>query len=333
MVYIYKKTVGGRVYYYLRASVRVEGKQVVRDIAYVGNSLEEIQKALTKLPKYEKEIRKTYKTLRNFIESNRYLEKVKVLKLKRDSYLGDRLNEVEACKMHYNSMFQRQNKKTQEEVYKQFIIEFAFNTASIEGNTITLKQAKELLEEGITPKGKTLREIYDIQNTERVFNELLIKKEAISHESIIAIHESLLKNIDVRVGYRTQDIHVVKANFKSSPKEYIQTDMTLLLEWYTKHKKELHPLVLAMLFHHKFEKIHPFFDGNGRTGRMIMNYILMKNGYPPIIIHNRLRNIYLNAMRKADASAPTRSELREYKELIEYGVNECIATYWNTFLL
>lgn len=244
MVYIYKKTIGLKNYYYLRASVREKGKQFVKDLAYLGNSLEEVQKALDKLPQYEKEIRKTYRTLKNFIESNRYLEKVKALKLKHDFYLGEKLNDVEACKLHYNTVFQKENELTRQEVYKQFVIEFAFNTNSIEGNTITLKQAHDLLVEGITPKEKTLREIYELQNTEPVFNELFVKKEDISHEIIIDIHKNLLKNIDLRVGYRMRDIHVVRAHFTSSLGQYVSTDMKLLLQWYHAHKKELHPLVL-----------------------------------------------------------------------------------------
>lgn len=333
MVYIYKKTIGAKNYYYLRASVRKNGKQVVKDIAYLGNSLEDVQKALGKLPLYEKEIRKTYRTLKNFIESNRYIEKVKALKIKHDPYLDQKLIDVEACKLHYNAVFQKEDELTQQEVYKQFIIEFTFNTTSLEGNTITLKEAHDLLEESLTPKGKTLREIYDVQNTERMFSQLLVKQEKISHDLIIEIHKKLMQNIDVRLGYRTRDVRVVHARFRSSPAEYVKTDMDLLLAWYEKNKNVLHPLALAAIFHHKFERIHPFMDGNGRTGRILMNYILIKHRYPPIIIHKKLRDFYLDALKDADESPLTKSELKYYKELVHTLADELAGTYWNVFLV
>ena len=332
MVYIYKKTLGTKIYYYLRASERKQGKIITKDIAYLGSSLEEVKKALINLPKYSEQIRKAYKTINNFLESNHYLEKSKTLKLKKDEFLMERLYEIEACKLHYNSEFKNNLELTKQEIIKNFIIEFAFNTTSIEGNTIKLNEARNLLQEGITPKDKTLREVYDLQNTEKVFMELLNKKEEIGHELIVYIHSKLMENIDARKGYRLQDVRVIKANFKATPAPYTKTDMNLLLEWYGKNKKVLHPLVLATIFHHKLEKIHPFMDGNGRTGRMLLNYILLINNYPPLIIHTKIRIEYLKALRMADESKPNEIKKEHYQKLIDFNSEEMIKTYWNIFL-
>ena len=332
MVYIYKKPVGTKTYYYLRASERKQGKIITKDIAYLGSSLEELKRALNNLPKYSEQIRKAYKTINNFLKSHHYLEKAKVLKLKKDEFLGERLYEIEACKLHYNSEFKNNQELTKQEIIKNFIIEFAFNTTSIEGNTIKLNEARNLLQEGITPKGKTLREIYDLQNTEKVLMKLLAENEEISHELIIDIHSKLMENIDARKGYRTQDVRVIKANFKSTPAPYVKTDMGLLLEWYDKNKKKYHPLVLATVFHHKFEKIHPFLDGNGRAGRMILNYVLLMYNYPPLIIHTKIRSEYLNALRAADESKPNELKNEHYQKLIDFNADEMTKTYWNIFL-
>ena len=263
---------------------------------------------------------------------NRYLEKIKALKLKSDAFLGSKLLNVEACKLHYNSEFKHNQELTKQEIWKNFMIEFAYNTASIEGNTIKLNEARNLLQEGVTPKNKPLRDIYDLKNTEDVFMKLFYFKEEINHNFIIDIHKELLKNIDPRIGYRTQDVRVIKANFKATPTPYVKTDMDLLLEWYEKNRNKLHPLVLAIIFHHKFEKIHPFFDGNGRTGRMLMNYILIQNNYPPIVIHTKLKTSYLQALRKADNSNLTKNEKEDYDKIIEFIVDEMSNTYWNIFL-
>ena len=332
MVYIYKKIVGDKIYYYLRASERKKGKIIIKDIAYLGNSLEEIKKELNNLPKYSEKIRKAYKTINNFLESNYYLEKAKALKLKKDEYLGERLYEIEACKLHYNSTYKNNQELTKEEIIKNFIIEFAYNTTSIEGNTIKLNEARNLLQEGQTPKNKTLREIYDLQNTEKTFLKLLETTEELNHELIINIHTNLMENIDARKGYRTQNVRVIKSNFKATPAPYVKTDMNLLIEWYNKNKEKLHPLNLATIFHHKFEKIHPFMDGNGRTGRMILNYILLKHSYPPIIIHMKTRTEYLNVLRIADNSKPEEAKIEYYQKLVEFNSDELTKTYWNIFL-
>ncbi|MBI3334121.1 Fic family protein [Candidatus Pacearchaeota archaeon] len=334
MVYIYRKPIGDKNYYYLRISERKNKKVISKDIAYLGSSIDEVRLNLDKLKKYKEQIRKSYKKINSFLESNHFLEKAQKLKLKKDKYLADRTEEVEACKIHYYETFNKMDSLTRKEIFQNYIVEFAYNTASIEGNTINLDEARNLLNEGIAPKGKTLREIYDLQNTERVFFELIDKKliEELSHELIIEIHDKLLEKIDERRGYRASDIRVIRSNFDASPGKYVKTDMNLLLKWFNENKDKLHPLVLAVVFHHKFEKVHPFMDGNGRTGRMVMNYILMKNKMPPTIIHKKTREEYLNAMRKADECDLWKIDEKGYSKLIEYGASEFIATYWNIFL-
>ncbi len=332
MVYIYKKPVGNKIYYYLRASERKNGKVIAKDIAYLGSSLEEIKQSLEKLPQHSEKIRKAYKTIHNFLESNRYLQKAKESKLKKDEWLGDKTPEIEACKIHYNNEFRKNPAPTKQEIYKNFIIEFAYNTASIEGNTIKLDEARKLLDEGLTPKNRTLREIYDLQNTEKVFLFLLEKKQELSHDLIINIHKSLMENIDDRMGYRTSDVRVIRANFKATPAPYVKTDMDILFKWYEQSKKYLHPLVIATIFHHKFEKIHPFMDGNGRTGRILFDAVLINNNYPPVIVHKKKRDKYLQALRTADPSYLSKANKEHYQKLIDFMAEEMTETYWNIFL-
>lgn len=331
MVYIYKKTIGNTMYYYLRASVRKGDKVLAKDIAYLGNSLDEVQKSLDSLPKYSQQIRKAYKTIKNFLESNRYAEKIRLLKLKKDPNLTKQV-EVESCRLHYDEVFKKLPELTKQEIFRNFAVEFAFNTTSIEGNTIKLNEVRSLLLEGLTPKNKTIREIYDVQNTEKVFMHLLESNKQLSHELIIDIHKRLMENIDLRIGYRISDVHVIKSNFKATPSPYVKTDMDLLLKWYDKNEAKLHPLVLASIFHHKFEKIHPFMDGNGRTGRMLLCYILMKHSYPPLVVHKKSREKYLQAMRKADPGGINDFSKEIYEALIDLMSNELIESYWNIFL-
>lgn len=334
MAYIYKKNIGNKTYYYLRASIKKNKKQITKDIAYLGDDINEVQNKLDSLNEYKKDIRKAYKTINKFIQTNKYTEKAISLKLKQSPFLSKTNHiKIESCRIHWNNQFNILNELTKQEVLKQFIVEFAFNTASIEGNTITLKQAQNLLMENLSPKNKSLREIYDLQNTEKVFWELYEHKEKkITHELIKKIHSSLLENIDNRTGYRTDEVRVFKMNFKSTPVKYVKADMDLLLNWLNENKSKTHPFVLATMFHHKFEKIHPFMDGNGRTGRMLMNLILLQNNYPPIIIRKKNRAQYLNSLNKADKSDLNKNEKKHYQDLIDFAVKELEESYWNIFL-
>lgn len=335
MVYIYKKTIGNNSYYYLRASVRKGNKTITKDIAYLGDDINKVKKKIQELPaNYTKEIRKAYRTINRFIEANHYLDKIKSMKIKKNNYLTkETLENIEACRLHWNKVFLKSDEKTKQEIFMNFLVEFAFNTTSIEGNTIKLAEARKLLTENLTPKNKTLREIYDLKNTQKVFFDFINNAEKkLNHELICKTHDELLEGIDERKGYRRQDVRVFRMNFKSTPAPYVLTDMSLLIKWYNQNQNKLHPLVLAGLFHHKFEKIHPFMDGNGRTGRLLMNHILMSRGYPPLIVRNRQRQDYIRKLNKADKSELNSIEIENYKELVEFIAKEMIKSYWNIFL-
>lgn len=327
MAYIYRKIINGNPYYYLRISKRVKGKIIVKDVAYLGNNISKINQS-----KYKNEIRNSYRNIKKYIQEEHYIKKIKSKKIKISDYFDLRdLEEIEAIKLHYNNKFLKFDEKTKTEVYKHFLIDFAFNTTSIEGNTISLNEANKLLKENITPKDKTLREVYDIKNTEKVFFNLINSKKNIGHNLIIDIHDNLLDNIDDRNGYRIHDIRVFKASFKSTPFPYIKSDIDILLKNF-KFKKNINPFALCSIFHHKFEKIHPFYDGNGRTGRILMNSLLINDGYPPVIITKKNRSIYLDTLSIADNSDILNFEVKNYKKLVEFAVEEMTAIYWDIFL-
>lgn len=333
MVYIYKKVIHGKPYYYLRISKRVNGKIIVKDVAYLGNNTLDLENKLEKLPSiYKNEIRKAYRNIKKFIQEEYYLKKVGEFKLRENPYLNKNFfEEIEAIKLHFNDYFLKKDKKILMETYNNFLIDFAFNTTSLEGNTITLAEANKLLKENLTPKNRTLREIYDLQNTEKIFFDIINSNKEIGHDFIIWVHDNLMENIDKRKGYRTHDIRVFKSYFEVTPFPYIKADMEILLEWYRNCENKLHPLVLAGIFHQKFEKIHPFSDGNGRTGRMILCYMLMKKNYPPLIIRKSRRGHYLDAMAVGNEADLKSIEPKYYKDLIEYLAEELISSYWNNF--
>ena len=118
------------------------------------------------------------------------------------------------------------------------------------------------------------------------------------------------------------------ATFETSPAEYVKADMNILIRWHAKNKAKSHPLVIAAAFHHKFERIHPFYDGNGRTGRMLLNIILMQSSFPPLIVPNAQRKKYYAALSTADKTDLSRIQ-EPYKEIIQFCYFSLLKT-WNT---
>ncbi|MFH1071864.1 MAG: Fic family protein [Nanoarchaeota archaeon] len=334
MVYIHKKIIGGKAYYTLRISERKGARVITKDICSLGTDLSKIN--LEDLErKYHKKIRKSHKTLKRFLESNVYEERTRKMKLKKQTLLKETdLEVIEAARLHYIDRFLRLDNRTRKDILENFLIRFAVNSTAIEGNTISLKDAARLLREDIIPKDHTMREVNDLTNTKKVFSGLLEMKPELTAQLIIDIHDALLENIDKRKGFRNHDIHILGQPFKPAPAQYIKADIKLLLKWYAEQKMKLHPFVLAVLFHHKFESIHPFSDGNGRTGRMLMNHLLMQHLYPPLVVNRKDRKEYLGAMNAAD-KVVQKSLIRvneEYEQLTHFMTSQLQQSYWDVFL-
>ncbi len=323
-MYIEKKKIGNEWYNYLKVSVRYGDKIRTKSVAYLGKSnltKEELKKALAKYrSKADNLKRETITELK--MESEKKLE----------VFLSkEKLNKIEKISEDFNKKLKFLDEKTRDDMFNDFLIVYAYNTNAIEGNTFTLRDTDLLLNKGITPSGKSLREINDHLNAKEVFNLILRKKISISHKSIIKIHSMLMKNIDKRVGdYRKDNVRVFGATFETSRAEYVRIDMDILLKWYKKNRRMLHPLILAAVFHHKFEKIHPFYDDNGRTGRLISNAILFQNGIPMLVVPDAQRKRYYASLAAADKTGLDKLQL-DHKEIIDFYYFNLLKTYNTIF--
>lgn len=188
---------------------------------------------------------------------------------------------------------------------KYLSIEWTYNSNAIEGNTLTLQETQLVLEEGITIKGKSLREHFEVTNHEQAIQylETLIQnKTNISEKEILYIHSLVLQSIEKDYAgiYRNGQVRIMGANFIPPNAMKIPKMMNDLIQFVSQNTEELDTITLAMRFHHQFVWIHPFFDGNGRTARLMTNLILMKEGYPPAIILKNDRKKYYDALNKAN---------------------------------
>lgn len=323
-MYLEKKKIGEDYYNYLKISVRFGDKVRTKTIAYLGKGVvtkSKAKKIFAKFKKFADKIKQ--KTLEEL--------KLETLNINKELLNEQQLNKLEQIKSNFNKKLKILDKETLKDMYNDFVTLFVFNTNAIEGNTLTLRDTDLLLNKNITPSGKSLREINDHLNSKDAFNFVLEKKPKINHDTIIKIHSLLMKNIDERVGfYRMHNVRVFGARFETSPAEYVKIDTNLLLKWFKKEKNRLHPLILAATFHHKFEKIHPFYDGNGRTGRTLLNLIMINNKLPPLIVPDAQRKRYYNALSEADNTALDKTQLK-HKGIVDFCYFSLLKTYNTVF--
>ncbi len=189
--------------------------------------------------------------------------------------------------------------------YETFLSQFTYNTNAIEGSTLTLQETSLILFENITPKGKSLREINEVLNHKKAFDYILDWKKDIDKKLICKIQGIIVENtlkdeLKNQIGrYRDIQVYIRGAEFVPPKPNNSKRDMARLLRWYNLHKNKTHPLIVAAYFHAAFESIHPFVDGNGRTGRLLLNFILHKKGFPMINILNKDKLYYYNCLDNA----------------------------------
>ena len=187
---------------------------------------------------------------------------------------------------------------------ESMMMEWTYHSNAIEGNTISLQETRVILSDGITIGGKTLREHFETLNHHEAIaalESMVQKKYTMTASDIMHIHGLVLQRIEKEFAgrYRNAGVRITGANF--TPPNALKVDdlMKELLDW-VNEKNDVPLIVKAMMFHHRMVWIHPFFDGNGRTVRLMFNLLLMNAGYPPAIILQQDRKKYYDALNKAN---------------------------------
>jgi len=216
-------------------------------------------------------------------------------------YLGGFLEALEAVKHLNESVLSLLTINEVETYEKDFEISYIQGTTSIEGNTLSLRQAGDLLTNGIAPKSKSLREINEVQNFRRVIQYRRSFKGKVSLDFVRTLHSMIMANIDLESAgqfRRIDDVGITGCDLKVTPSSLVQEELSeAIKEYYTRLEQGYHPFEEAVLFHYRFEMIHPFTDGNGRVGREILNYMLMKAHFPRLLFLGQHRTEYLDALR------------------------------------
>ncbi|MFA9191473.1 Fic family protein [Flavobacterium sp. FZUC8N2.13] len=185
-------------------------------------------------------------------------------------------------------------------------IEWTYNSNSIEGNTLSLRETQMVLQEGITVKGKSLREHFETHNHDKAIDYLfsIVNDDYVLRSiDILSIHGLVLRSIedDFAGRLRNGGVRITGANFVPPNANKVSDLLDELIEFINTNPLGLNDIELASVFHHKLVWIHPFFDGNGRTVRLAMNLLLMRCGFPPAIILKNDRKKYYDALNQANA--------------------------------
>lgn len=258
------------------------------------------------------------------ISKERIQEEIKKFKIelktkKKYEYLTEEdVERIELIRKEYNEYLKKAGKSGVQKFNEWFSTEFTYNTNAIEGSTLNLRETSLILNEKITPKGASLREVWEAKNHKQAFDFMKQYKGDLNEQFILKLNAHILRNIDdYNAGkYREVNVYITGTKLKLPEPEEVPSLMKELIKWYKKNKKKYHPLELSALVSMKFVTIHPFVDGNGRVSRLIMNFILKKNNYPQINIYFREREEYIKCVRKANDE--------KYEQIIKFIIKTLI---------
>jgi len=263
---ITKKKKGAKGYFYLRHSFRKNGKTITKE-KYLG----------AKVPKNINEIILNFRKQLNE-DLNKKLEKIRE---------------------NFQKEWRRYPKSVKIKEKEEIAIAFTYNTNAIEGSTITLEEAREIIHEKIS-SNKPLRDVKETEAHSKVFLKMLDKKEKITNSLLLRWHKEIFGQTKADIAGKFRD-YLIRIGTHIAPDwQEVKGLMNGLIGFIKKNKDKINPVELSARAHYKFEKIHPFGDGNGRIGRLLINQILWHEGYPMLIIEYKKRRSYYKALNKSE---------------------------------
>ncbi len=300
IMYLEKRKLGKNVKYYLVHSYR-EGKKVEKIRRYLGSNLskEELKKKLASSKKIILDLIKELDTEIFFFSLTK--KQIEVL-----NKYNDRLSVSHFSKKEW----------------KNFTEDFVYNTNAIEGSTVREEEVPEILGK----KKAENKEEVETKGVSKAVEYIRKTKEELSLKFLLKLHKLCFEGSKSFAG-KFRNVNVVVRNSYGEilhagvPKEELKEYLEDFVKWYEENKNKFKPLVLAAIIHNQFEHIHPFVDGNGRVGRLLLNFILLKNNYPPINIMLEDRSDYYQTLQeysKRDNLKPTLEFLiGQYKKTLK----------------
>ncbi|MCL1896705.1 MAG: Fic family protein [Clostridiales bacterium] len=199
-------------------------------------------------------------------------------------------------------------------------VDLTYTSNALEGNSLTLTETKVLLEDGLTVSGRPIKDCYEAEGHAEAFDHMLAVSSGgdltITEETICTLHRLFYKRLDEKSAgvYRSGQVIITGTEYVPPAAEEVPALMRRLAGRLNDEKTRMHPVLLAAFVHRRLVDIHPFADGNGRTARLLMNLILVNNGYQIVSIPPVLRAEYIDALKIAQRAKRPSSE--PFNELI-----------------
>jgi len=277
--------------FFLVKDIKVKGKKrkVRKYLGIKKPTIDEIEKYRRDYA-YHIEIKAALKRaeLSSEFYTSEYLTKSEIINLEEIKYL-------------YKTLMDFMTTNEIETYEKNFEVHYIQGTTAIEGNTISIQEAHDLLINEIIPKQKSLREINEVQNFKKVVAYRNRYRGKVTLDFIKTLHSLILSNIDTESAgsfRRSDNVGIEGCDLKMSPHVVIEEELENLISQYYQNVEDMHhPFEQAILFHYNFEIIHPFTDGNGRVGREILNYMLKRANFPKLLFLGEDRSTYINALK------------------------------------
>ena len=227
-------------------------------------------------------------------------KKLKELRLEQydvynDGYIGaDKLEVIDDFKEVYTNHIAKLPKTVIEKEESDFVIRFTYNSNAIEGNRLTLRDTYLIIKEKQIPSGAPPKDYNEAVNGRDALDFLKRYKGKLTIEFIEELNGILTKNTGLLYPGRLRffPVKIEGSDFTPPDEKDVPKLLKEMIAFYSQNKNKLHTFVMACLIHAKFVEIHPFEDGNGRTGRALMNWVLMRAGYPKLYVPVKNRQQY-----------------------------------------
>ena len=277
MVYIDKLKSGNKTFYYLGKTLRIGPNKWKKIRVNLGTEKPTDKIISKKLRELKLEEYKIYN--KDYIDCN----KLEVI---------DDFREV------YKKYVKSLPRTILEKEETDFVIRFTYNSNAIEGNRLTLRETYLVIKEKQIPSGVPAKDYNEAINGKECLDFLKGYKEKLTIDFIEKINYILTKNTGLVYPGRLRffSVKIEGADFTPPDEKEVPKLLKNMIKFYYENKNKIHPFVMACLIHAQFVEIHPFEDGNGRTGRALMNWILMKSNYPRIFIPFKNRQQYYEAI-------------------------------------
>lgn len=203
--------------------------------------------------------------------------------------LGVHKNKIDYLKGKFEQL-RRSYEDLLQKIDEAEVPESVYNSNAIENSTLTLKETERILLEMEADRDLDLREVFEAKNLARVMEYVRTKaiEQPLDEEMILLLHSMLISNINDAIAgrFRKNNEYVrIGTHIAPAPDHTARLIEQLLIDYDSDTKSHLVEKIAR--FHLEFERIHPFVDGNGRIGRLLMNYQLIRNGFPPVILRNK----------------------------------------------